>query len=334
MKKFFLKIILCVGALLAVFLLLLNIPSFQKANSPVFGVTFTPTYAESLGLDWRAAYTAILDDLGVRRLRLSAPWNEVEPIDNTYTFDALDFQMDQAALRGAKVILGIGRKLPRWPECHDPEWTKELPKQERSGKVLENIRVLVERYKNHTALSRWQVENEVLFPFGICPNGYDLALLRKEIELARSLDESHEIIVTDSGEWTLWVPLGFIGDALGISMYREAWNGTLNIHIPFPIKEGWYQLRAFLLSPWKKNIIVTELQAEPWAGMPVDKLAPQEALKWMPLEKIKNNIQFARNVGFSEVYLWGVEWWYALREQGYPEVWDFLKEIFYSFSKK
>ncbi|MEK7123107.1 MAG: hypothetical protein AAB855_04625, partial [Patescibacteria group bacterium] len=298
MKTFrrLIKIVLIgVPLLVAVFFLFLNLPGVKMETVSEFGVTFTPTYAESLGVDWREAYRATLDDLGVRLFRLSAQWKSIEPADNIYAFEDLDFQMDEAAARGARVLLGVGRKLPRWPECHDPEWVTELSQAELREKVLKNVRVVVDRYKNHPALDRWQVENEVFFPFGICPYGFDLELLKQEVELVRSLDQKHKTVVTDSGEWTLWMPIGFVGDVLGISMYREAWNDFFNIHVPFPINEGWYQLRARLISPWKKNIIVTELQAEPWAGMPVAQMTPEEAQKWMPLEKIQDNIQFAKN---------------------------------------
>ena len=40
---------------------------------------------------------------------------------------------------------------------------KDLSKQDRQEKILENIQVIVVRYKDHPALDRWQVENEVLF---------------------------------------------------------------------------------------------------------------------------------------------------------------------------
>lgn len=328
LKKSAVAIIIGAGVLVVIFLMLLNFPGVKKDVTPAFGVTFTPTYAESLGLDWRQAYVATLDDLGVQLFRLSAQWKSVEPIDNTYTFNDLDFQMDEAAARRARVLLSVGRKLPRWPECHDPEWAKGFSKLQLREKILEHVRAVVNRYKDHPALDRWQVENEVLFPFGDCPHGFDFELLTQEIELVRSLDEEHEIVVTDSGEWTLWMPIGFVGDVLGISMYRESWNELLNIPVPFPIKDGWYQLRAWLLSPWKKSIIITELQAEPWTGKAIKDMTPEESLKWMPLEKIQSNIRFAQNVGFPEVYLWGVEWWYVLRQQGYPEVWDGLKEVY------
>jgi hypothetical protein len=172
------------------------------------------------------------------------------------------------------------------------------------------------------------VENEVLFPFGICSDPYNLSLLKKEIDLVRLLDPAHEVVVTDSGEWTIWFPMALFGDTLGISMYREAWNDVLNMHIPFPIKEGWYQFREKLIRSWKKTIIVTELQTEPWAGKPVEKMGTDESMLLMPLDTIKDNVRFARNVGFPEVYLWGVEWWYALREENQPEIWNGLKEIF------
>lgn len=327
-KKFFLITLFGGAGIFLLFNILLGLPGSPSEKTPVFGVTFTPAYAKSLGLNWREAYTAILDDLGVRHFRLSAQWDTVEPIDNTYSFDDLDFQMDEAMRRGAEVLLGVGRKLPRWPECHDPAWAQGLTKKERREKILENVHVVVERYKDHPALKRWQVENEMLFPFGICPNGFDLSLLGQEIELVRSLDEQHEIVVTDSGEWTLWIPISFFGDVLGISMYREAWNEPLNMHIPFPINEGWYQLRSTVVASWRKSIIVTELQAEPWAGKAIADMTPEESLKWMPLTKIQDNIRFATRVGFGEVYLWGVEWWYWLHEQGYPEIWNGLKEVY------
>lgn len=328
LKKIFLIVFFGGSAFLALFLLLLGLHGSPSEKTPVFGVTFTPAYAESLGLNWRDAYVAILDDLWVRHVRLSAQWDTIEPIDNIYSFDDLDFQMDEAMRRGAEVLLGVGRKLPRWPECHDPAWAQALTKKERREKILENVRVVVERYKDHPALERWQVENEVLFPFGICSNGFDFELLKQEIELVRSLDARHEIVVTDSGEWTLWIPISFFGDVLGISMYREAWNELLNMHIPFPINEGWYQLRSKAIAPWRKSIIVTELQTEPWARKSIKDMTPEESLKWMPLATIQDNIRFAQRVGFSEVYLWGVEWWYWLRQEGQPEIWNKLKEIF------
>ena len=41
-----------------------------------------------------------------------------------------------------------------------------------------------------------------------------------------------------------------------------------------------------------------------------------EQYKSMNMDTFRNNIDFARRVGFPEVYLWGVEWWYWIRDRG------------------
>ena len=38
-----------------------------------YGMSFNTMYARELGLDWKVTYDAILNDLGVRHLRLAAP---------------------------------------------------------------------------------------------------------------------------------------------------------------------------------------------------------------------------------------------------------------------
>ncbi len=322
--KFFLRIIGGAVIIGAVVLVVLNLPGEKKQNSVEFGANFSPLYAESFGLDWKTTYLAVLDDLGVRQFRLAAYWNMVEPTDGVFNFEALDFQLDEAAKRDAKVILSIGRKLPRWPECHTPEWVDTSKKSDMERELLEYEQEVVKRYKDHPAVERWQVENELLFPFGICPHWLGLGTLKKEIMQLRSLD-SRPIVVTDSGEWTLWIPISFYGDVLGISMYRESWNDTFG-YIPFPIKAGYYQARAALVSFWKKDVIVTELQTEPWSGKAIENMTNEEIHSAMPIEKMKGNIQFAKDVGFSEVYLWGPEVWYWLKEQGDSSYWDTIKE--------
>jgi len=40
-------------------------------------------------------------------------------------------------------------------------------------------------------------------------------------------------------------------------------------------------------------------------------------------------VEFAKKVGFPEIYLWGAEWWYWLKiTQNHPELWDTAKELF------
>ena len=39
-------------------------------------------------------------------------------------------------------------------------------------------------------------------------------------------------------------------------------------------------------------------------------------------------MQFAINVGFKQIYLWGVEWWYLQKQSGHPEYWNLAKSVF------
>jgi len=62
--------------------------------------------------------------------------------------------------------------LPRWPECHSPQWLKDLKKEEIEEESLEIIAQLVNHYKDHEEIIIWQIENEPLLnSFGICPDG-------------------------------------------------------------------------------------------------------------------------------------------------------------------
>ena len=82
-----------------------------------YGVTFSNFHAEELGLDWKETYRALLDDLGVRKLRIPAYWPDVEPERDVYDFSILDYEIREARARDAEIILAVGRRLPRWPRA-------------------------------------------------------------------------------------------------------------------------------------------------------------------------------------------------------------------------
>ena len=107
----------------------------EKPEEITYGVSFNTLYAEELHLDWKKVYLAILDDLKVRHLRLSSHWTMVEPKQDIFNFSELDFQISEAEKRDADVILGVGRRLPRWPECHVPEWAKDMPWEEQKLEI-------------------------------------------------------------------------------------------------------------------------------------------------------------------------------------------------------
>ena len=130
-----------IGIALCVLLLCLVIVGMLLARKPIpsditYGMSFNTLYAQELGLDWEETYDAILTDLGVRHLRLAAHWPMVEPTQDTYNFTELDHQLAKAGEVGAEVIFGVGRRLPRWPECHVPTWAKTLSwEQQQEGLI-------------------------------------------------------------------------------------------------------------------------------------------------------------------------------------------------------
>ncbi|MFA4931278.1 MAG: hypothetical protein WC570_05445 [Patescibacteria group bacterium] len=46
----------------------------------------------------------------------------------------------------------------------------------------------------------------------------------------------------------------------------------------------------------------------------------------MNLDRLEKNFDYASRVGFSRAYLWGVEWWYWMKETNNdPSFWEAVK---------
>ncbi len=297
-----------------------------------WGVTFSEQYAkDELGLDWKAAYLAILDDLKVSHLRLSAYWNQNEPDQNKYRFGDLDWQIAEASKREVKIILAVGRKLPRWPECHDPGWTKSLTTNEVQKSQLDFIQATVNRYKDNPNLIAWQVENEPFLQlFGECPP-LDKNFFEKEIELVRNLSDK-PVMITDSGELNWWVNAAKMKpDIIGTTLYRVVYNPTIG-YLRWPLPSSFYYLKSLTVRSLFgiKRVIVAELQAEAWhkAGTDLSKMTIDEQFESFDLKQFNKNIEFTKKAGFDEAYLWGAEWWYFLKEKkSYPAIWEEAKKL-------
>jgi len=318
--------------------------SFKRPPSAsgdiVWGVTFSHMFAQELGLDWKETYLAILDELQPKLLRLPVYWNNVEPEEGVLYFADYDFMFKEAAKRNVSVIPVLGKRVPRWPECHVPEWAKTYSKEDQQEGVRRVIFETVERYKHLKAISAWQVENEpFLRYFGICPP-LDREAFDREIEFVRFLDPTRPIVVTDSGELSVWLPAAKRADIFGTTMYRivwsERWSPYLG-YITYPLPPKFFWLKANLvhaLYGGDKPITVSELQAEPWGPGYLSGLTAEEQGKSMSIEQFHDNIAYAREVGFPEVYLWGVEWWYALKtKHGQSAYWDAARDVIASSGK-
>ena len=302
----------------------------KKTEGIVWGVNFSQKHAQSLGLDWRETYLAILDDLRVRNLKIASYWDYIEWQEGNYNFGELDWQIEEAEKRGAGIILVIGMKTPGWPECHIPNWARSLSKEEQQEKILKLIKEIVSRYQESKAIRYWQVENEPFFPFGECP-WKDRKFLRKEIELVESLDsKKRQVIISESGEFPLWISAARYGDMVGITIYKKAWFKEINSYISYPFPPIFYWRKArFIKAIFDKEVICIELQAEPWGPKLLYDSSLEEQEKSMDLERFQKNIKFAKKTGLKEFYLWGAEWWYWLKEkQNKPEIWQEAKKLF------
>lgn len=300
-----------------------------QVKNIVWGVNFSQEHTELLQLDWRKTYSAILDDLKVKNLKLLVSWDWIEGQKGKFYFDDLDWQIKQAADHQAKVILVVGMKTGRWPECHIPDWAKNLSREDLQNSVLDYLKEIVPRYKDSDVIWAWQVENEPFFSFGVCPQT-DKNFLKKEIDLVKSLDgKKRPIIISDSGESSLWLKAANLADILGITMYRKTHNKIFGV-VNYPFPPVFYWRKAQIIKTFfNKPVICGELQAEPWGTVLLYDSPVAEQKKTMDLEQFKKNIEFAKKTGLDEFYLWGSEWWFWLKtNQNDSLIWNEAKKLF------
>ncbi|MEQ1666389.1 MAG: beta-galactosidase, partial [Bdellovibrionales bacterium] len=256
-----------------------------------FGASFSLHRCSELGLNKKRLLKATLKDLGFKRLRLMSYWNIHEQKPEKYDFKELDWQMNMAEKYGAKVTLCLGKRQPRWPECHMPEWAKELPKSEWYQALFDFITVVVKRYKDHPALESWQLENEALLKeFGDCHDrDFSHKRLQKELELVKNLDDKHPVIMSLSDSW------GFpfkkpIPDIYAMSLYRI----TLNKKSKYSTSSRpsrFYKLRSLVIGAVRnKPVFIHELQAEPWLPNSILESSIEEQLEYMNPEILTANI--------------------------------------------
>ena len=331
MKKHMILLFVVLLLLLA-FLFAFFIIKAPYQKDIVWGVNFSQSQTEALKLDWRKTYTSVMEELGARHIKLITQWDWVEGKRGEYFFSDIDWQVQEAEKRGVSLVFVIGMKTGRWPECHLPPWTASLSKQEQQEELLQYLRTMVLRYKGSKAITVWQVENEALFRFGVCP-WYDKEFLKKEVALVKSLDATRQVIISDSGEQSLWFKAAAIGDRVGVTMYRRAWfhlTDGIGFYFNFPLTPVTYWYKSKLIEYFfKKEVICVELQAEPWNSRFFYNVPLQEQEKTMNLDQFRANIAYAKATGMKEFYLWGTEWWYWLKEShGRPEIWEEAKMLF------
>jgi hypothetical protein len=323
-----------------------------------FGTTFSEPYALALGVDPRAAFRAIAHEPELKVVRLCAYWDGIECEPGRFDFSSLEWQMEAAADAGLEIILTVGQKAPRWPEFYVPEWVgagnrkREIGNRTFEEHLLGFIEATVVHFRG-APIAVWQVENEPYIAFGGAR--IEEGLLRREIDLVRSLDE-RPVMVTESAGKRDWRRVGRLGDVLGVNLYTRVWRrhwtnlwlgGYVNVGRP----PEWYARRSREVKSGKSEIgnlrvgrvedrstkyearsdgpevMVAELQAEPWGRKTVWELTPEEAGETMSPERLRRNVGLAKEAGFETALLWGAEWWYWLRERGDASMWEAVRAL-------
>jgi drug/metabolite transporter (DMT)-like permease len=305
-----------------------NLPDAQRKID--WGLTFSQKYASSIGLDWKENYNMIINELKPKYIRLIAYWDLIGASPEKLDFDGLDYQIKLASDNNIQTILVVGQKVPRWPECHIPEWAGKLSVQDQEIQFKDYMRVVINRYKNLKNLRYLQIENEPFLAFGECAT-LNPDTISQEVVEARSIISNIPILLTDGGEFGTWKQAAARGDVLGTTMYRRVHSNTwgyFDYHLPpeyFRAKEA---LTKLLTGKGSQRFIVIELGAEPWTIKYPIYTPWEEQMKYFDLDFFKNTIDYAKLSGFDEYYLWGVEWWYwAKTTQNHPEFWNYAKEI-------
>jgi hypothetical protein len=314
-------------AVVLVVVLAAALPAFRPSaarDDVTMGVTYSPRYARGLGLDPRHTYVRMLDELNVKDVRLPVYWDEVERSPGAYDLSEVELYIAEAERRGVRVIPVLGYKVPRWPECHPPDWARHLSVDEKRDAILKLVRVEVEQLRVYPNVTVWQIENEPFFPFGACDNFTVLneSFLAREVAVVRRLDR-RPVLITDSGELSPWVSALRAGDRFGSTLYRSVWFERYGL-LTYPLNPDVYATKdrlARAITGADGDSIVVELQAEPWfmTGGPLTDVPVARQVAMLPPAALREHVRFARETGTSGIYLWGVEWWYWMEQAGHPE---------------
>src|SRR2546422_10990752 len=112
---------------------------------------------------------------------------------------------------------------------------------------------------------------------------------------------------------------------LGANLYTRVWDRRHYVDIDLSASR--YKGKIREVSSSVKEIIVSELQAEPWGPRPVTELTRSEEAITMSPELLRRNVRIASGAGFRTALFWGVEWWCWLRTRDDPSMWEAARAL-------
>jgi hypothetical protein len=229
----------------------------------------------------------------------------------------------------------VGARNLVYPEVHLPSWldtskTHKLQSLIQTPSYERYLMTTFHRYEDLPILRAWQVENEPLDPIaptgGVTNGSLSGSLVRSEVEMLRSVDLVHEVIITtfnsahpildvESASPIAWLyehlpgakPTGHpaqaltVGDTLGLDLYVVTETTPLGV-ISASTRIAW---KEESLDFWQtqaektgRGLWITEMQASPWGA----------TTGFQPNSLIESALAY-RGHGVSAYLLWGVENW-------------------------
>lgn len=316
--------------------------------TPELGVNFSHRHAQWLDLDAGELLRSLLNDLGVRRFRISVYWDEVSPAAGQLDFDPIRRWLDPIQRHGATALVTLGLKAQRWPEFYPPDWLiadNPLPHGahlQQHPRVVTHLLLMLERMTaflaDYDAIDAWQVENEPWLPSMRGTVGWQFSpdLLAREIAVVRDSDPRRRPIVVNHSSQNCFdrraLTAFALADVLAENIYtrkpnRWPWPRYFNVYALWLYAP---RLRHYsrLLHRAGRPLWITELQAEPWETTDVKQLRPEQIGSVSPA-RVRANLNLATRVGASRVYLWGAEWWrYTADHHNDQRYWDLAHRLF------
>ncbi len=327
----------------------LNPFSFKKVPEgfkPSYGFTYSFEQSRWYGLDGRAQFTWLLDNIHFSWVRLPFFWDQMTDASDNLKIDDMKFAINEAKKHNVKVVVALGIKTPYYPEYHIPQ--KYLDKLKFGDTIFQNHPIaqnvldidvkLVKELAQYDNIIYWQVENEPLLA-NVNNWKIDPVFLSSEVEAVRKADiKRREVILTNEGSLSLssrWNSLLDIlkpGDALGVNTFFTIQGTNLfafsafgrDVKVPWPNGLAWPVQSWYLLSPNYEsikskveakgaNLWIMEMQAEPYIRVIEDARRNDLAFGAADIKKADN---FVRVLRVKNVGLWGANYWLYRRSIG------------------
>lgn len=297
----------------------------------IIGASFSHRHLNNLSLSVNDALKHF-SALGLKNIRLSCYWSEIEKTQGQYDFSIIDNIVDICQKLKLQIVLTVGMKAMRYPEYYIPNWALDKIQIKHSTFTYTNnlfnnllfafIENTLWHFKNINSIKYWQIENEPFDPSGPSWWKSDYSILEKEISLVKNIDSSRPVIINLWGNELqnrkYYPQAKKLADIIGIDLYPKVSGkdkkGNLFFQGP---KDPDDKIQEIIndIKKQNKKVWISELQAEPWVYP--NSCQPQDIII---------NSQRVSNWNIDGIFYWGFEYWYQQKLLGNLNYWQAIQQ--------